>query len=248
MLSQRRRNDRADAQHSHNISDRQHLHYRTSHCSVRRVHALFGYASWFLSRHQRTMKATTARRHHHTALGGNNCQIASRSVAVANRGNAWKLVTFILVQTHVLLPTSATCILPLTNETLMAMEESNLPWTSASWMVVVFCLLSTVGCLNSRLQSCGNDLCTLGQVCGPNGQCATISAIEACDGQDDGKSCIAVSGFCQSGVCISGLCGNGELNVGESCDDGNIVSGDGCRQDCAKIEVCGDSFVDTLEQ
>lgn len=28
------------------------------------------------------------------------------------------------------------------------------------------------------------------------------------------------------------VCGNGEIDQGESCDDGNIVSGDGCRDDC----------------
>jgi cysteine-rich repeat protein len=28
------------------------------------------------------------------------------------------------------------------------------------------------------------------------------------------------------------VCGNGEIDFGESCDDGNLVSGDGCRSDC----------------
>ena len=35
---------------------------------------------------------------------------------------------------------------------------------------------------------------------------------------------------------------------GEACDDGNTVSGDGCRGDCHKIEMCGDSVVDAGEQ
>ncbi|RMD81432.1 MAG: hypothetical protein D6815_11825, partial [Candidatus Dadabacteria bacterium] len=28
------------------------------------------------------------------------------------------------------------------------------------------------------------------------------------------------------------VCGNGEIDQGESCDDGNTISGDGCRDDC----------------
>jgi cysteine-rich repeat protein len=50
---------------------------------------------------------------------------------------------------------------------------------------------------------------------------------------------------------VPGSCGNGELEPGETCDDGNTLSGDGCRKDC-KVEcdygpclspivfVCGD--------
>jgi cysteine-rich repeat protein len=39
----------------------------------------------------------------------------------------------------------------------------------------------------------------------------------------------------------AGLCGNGRLDLGEQCDDGNSISGDGCSSDC-KIEcdwMCG---------
>ena len=35
---------------------------------------------------------------------------------------------------------------------------------------------------------------------------------------------------CVAGVCP--LCGNGVLNGGEECDDGNLVSGDGCASNC----------------
>ena len=31
---------------------------------------------------------------------------------------------------------------------------------------------------------------------------------------------------------VCNLCGNDDLNGGEGCDDGNNVSGDGCRFDC----------------
>jgi cysteine-rich repeat protein len=44
-----------------------------------------------------------------------------------------------------------------------------------------------------------------------------------------------------------GRCGNGVLDPGEVCDDGNTVSGDGCRGDCKGLERCGDGFVDVGE-
>jgi cysteine-rich repeat protein len=38
------------------------------------------------------------------------------------------------------------------------------------------------------------------------------------------------------------VCGDGILDVGEECDDGNTVSGDGCSSVCV-IEFCGDGIV-----
>lgn len=43
------------------------------------------------------------------------------------------------------------------------------------------------------------------------------------------------------------MCGNSAVDVGEVCDDGNQVSGDGCRADCRKVEKCGDAELDTGE-
>jgi cysteine-rich repeat protein len=37
------------------------------------------------------------------------------------------------------------------------------------------------------------------------------------------------------------------VDVGEACDDNNLVSGDGCRADCAKAEICGDGELDANE-
>jgi len=36
----------------------------------------------------------------------------------------------------------------------------------------------------------------------------------------------------------TGVCGDGTLDIGEQCDDGNLVNGDGCTNQC-KNEVCG---------
>lgn len=81
--------------------------------------------------------------------------------------------------------------------------------------------------------------------------CASPADVAACDGIADGQACRAANGgggTCESGVCHTGLCGNGKIDVGEACDDGNQVSGDGCRGDCGKIEVCGDGQLDQGEQ
>lgn len=48
--------------------------------------------------------------------------------------------------------------------------------------------------------------------------------------------------------CIDELCGNGIADPGEVCDDGNIMSGDGCRADCLSTEFCGNSLLDVGEE
>ncbi|MEZ4463085.1 MAG: DUF4215 domain-containing protein [bacterium] len=38
---------------------------------------------------------------------------------------------------------------------------------------------------------------------------------------------------------LTPACGNGQLQLGEACDDGNTADGDGCSADCER-EICGD--------
>ena len=40
------------------------------------------------------------------------------------------------------------------------------------------------------------------------------------------------------------LCGNDILDAGEVCDDGNVVSGDGCNSTCNSEEYCGNGVLD----
>ena len=42
-------------------------------------------------------------------------------------------------------------------------------------------------------------------------------------------------------------CGNGEEELGEQCDDGNIIGGDGCSSTC-QLEICGNEVIDPGEQ
>ncbi len=48
-------------------------------------------------------------------------------------------------------------------------------------------------------------------------------------------------------VCITDNCGNGVVDQadGETCDDGNIIDGDGCSANCGSDETCGNGVVDT---
>ena len=43
------------------------------------------------------------------------------------------------------------------------------------------------------------------------------------------------------------VCGNGLTEPGESCDDGNLVDGDGCDSECEKDGVCGNGIVEPGE-
>lgn len=43
-------------------------------------------------------------------------------------------------------------------------------------------------------------------------------------------------------------CPNGSVDLGESCDDGNMVNGDGCQNDCTFTALCGNHVVETGEQ
>jgi cysteine-rich repeat protein len=92
-------------------------------------------------------------------------------------------------------------------------------------------------------------VCPVDKVCIAGGGCALQSQLDACMGIADMVPCSfeGATGACMGGVCIGSLCGNGVVDDGEVCDDGNTVSGDGCRRDCLKIEVCGDGIIDANE-
>ena len=92
-------------------------------------------------------------------------------------------------------------------------------------------------------------ICQGGEVCSPAGDgCATPAEIEACISRADGEACTTAAGdgLCLGGVCAQPRCGNGYVEPGEACDDGNLVSGDGCSEFCSLI-VCGDAIVDPGE-
>lgn len=75
------------------------------------------------------------------------------------------------------------------------------------------------------------------------GSCFFESNTQTC-GKDlrcrPGQTCAAHQDVC---VDING-CGDGTVSGDEVCDDGNIISGDNCSQDCKSEEVCGNGIVD----
>lgn len=83
----------------------------------------------------------------------------------------------------------------------------------------------------------------------PHVECTAI--IEGQDGQpnivttycDRDHECSLFGDFC---VPIDG-CGNGRIDGDEVCDDGNVLSRDGCREDCLSDETCGNEILDPGE-
>lgn len=104
-------------------------------------------------------------------------------------------------------------------------------------------------CVEPHLVPCGSLSCPVGTVCVANQVCARAEEIAACEGLEDNASCVVDGsvGTCRGRVCAPSGCGNGVIDPVELCDDGNVVSGDGCRADCRKVEVCGDGEVDEGE-
>lgn len=60
---------------------------------------------------------------------------------------------------------------------------------------------------------------------------------------DCGPSLACIEGLC-GGPGEAAVCGNGLVEVGEDCDDGNIVNGDGCSENC---DWCGDGIAQAWE-
>ncbi|MBN1205896.1 MAG: DUF4215 domain-containing protein [Myxococcaceae bacterium] len=85
--------------------------------------------------------------------------------------------------------------------------------------------------LGPALSSClelGSTTCASGLVCPAGMRCAANQDV-----------CIAASPSCGDGIV--------QASVNEACDDGNILSGDGCNADCRSNEQCGNNIVDIGE-
>jgi cysteine-rich repeat protein len=113
-----------------------------------------------------------------------------------------------------------------------------------SWVVIV-------GCIEPTSPRCGDLVCAVGQVCGPDEtRCVFREQLIECEGLADLAPCNfggAGTAVCYSGVCTRYGCGNGTLEAGEACDDGNAMSGDGCSADCSSNETCGNGIRDNAE-
>ena len=95
--------------------------------------------------------------------------------------------------------------------------------------------IAITGCARVGAETCGDGICPAGLACVTDDRSA--------------MACAAVQGFLENGacrLCVLPTCGNGVVESGETCDDGNTVSGDGCPATCGPS--CGDGILDPGEQ
>jgi cysteine-rich repeat protein len=81
-------------------------------------------------------------------------------------------------------------------------------------------------CLPPPGIACGDRWCPEGYLCTPVGRVGDVRQL----------TCV-----------VSAFCGDGIVNVGEQCDDGDSVNGDGCEDNCT-FTGCGDGIVNFGEQ
>jgi cysteine-rich repeat protein len=80
---------------------------------------------------------------------------------------------------------------------------------------------------------------------------AELASCEFCEGLNAADKllvdCSQFSAFPSCDPATPEDCGDGTEQLGEACDDGNTVDGDGCRSDCTD-EICGDGTTDPQEE
>jgi fibro-slime domain-containing protein len=118
------------------------------------------------------------------------------------------------------------------------------------------CVLTvTLTCGDGKIE--GNEACDDGNTVSGDGCSSTCTVESGYTCPTPGQPCVLISTTDASGP----VCGNGKVEAGETCDDGNTASGDGCSSTC-QIETgyycpqpgqpcqleCGDGVVETGEQ
>ncbi len=118
---------------------------------------------------------------------------------------------------------------------------------------LVVYVVAAFGCVES-----GSVPCSDGRVCPSGTVCRTVRSEQLCVAPAQIASCtdivetelctLADSALarCYDGVCVDATCGNLHVDIGEVCDDGNSVVGDGCSSECQSLEVCGNQIIDPV--
>lgn len=100
---------------------------------------------------------------------------------------------------------------------------------SASCSVESGWACSLIGGACSRL--CGNRNLDSGEQCDDGNRRSGDGCSLACQ-KENGFTCATVGAACTYAPTAAAQCSNGVLEASEDCDDGNLVSGDGCSNDC----------------
>ncbi len=105
------------------------------------------------------------------------------------------------------------------------------------------------GGLKCQVATCDDTVANGGETdvdCG--GPCADLMPAQKCaDGDGCGDADDCVSGVCTMGTCAAPDCPDGVVQPGEACDDGNMVNGDMCDNNCT-IPNCGNGELDTATE
>jgi cysteine-rich repeat protein len=115
--------------------------------------------------------------------------------------------------------------------------------------VVALALAASAACLSQDVRVCSDgSVCPDFLACSPAGGCVEEALL--CDVA--GEPCTlpgGEAGLCRAGVCEQPRCGDRVIDeaLGEMCDDGNALDGDGCARDCASDETCGNGVRDEDE-
>jgi cysteine-rich repeat protein len=111
------------------------------------------------------------------------------------------------------------------------------------------------GCVGPDIVVCGDGrICPADTECRQlpavsENVCATDEQVGACNGKAQFDPCTlrnVAASHCVDGVCLETRCGNFRVDVGEQCDDGNAITGDGCSADCLSDETCGNNVRDLV--